>query len=300
MRCNRGVDQLNHGVSEYAYRCDGCARTFRETFAAGCASPSRHAEQSDYCGRKRLPPPQRMIARAVEPRRQNRRSFGATARPRLLRVPLSTVGWGFIAAAAITVLAWESGQWRPTGDDAGAAPPQPIPFSHRQHVAELEIDCLYCHFTASTGRYASMPAADLCMNCHRFVSAPAQSVKDEHWRAVREGRSVRRVVSEAMRQLYRVQGLDENLTPDPAVEPTPLRWIRVTRFPDLAYFDHRAHARPRIECQRCHGEVQTFDRTVQIQEFSMGWCIACHRDSNRDGIDGQPVQASLDCSSCHR
>jgi hypothetical protein len=145
-----------------------------------------------------------------------------------------------------------------------------------------------------------MPAADLCMSCHRFVSAPAQSVKDEHWRAARESRAVRRVVSEAMRQLYRMQGLDENLRPDASIEPMQLRWIRVTQFSDLAYFDHRAHARPRIECQRCHGEVQMFDRTVQIQEFSMGWCIACHRDSNRDGIDGQPVQASLDCASCHR
>jgi hypothetical protein len=103
-----------------------------------------------------------------------------------------------------------------------------------------------------------------------------------------------------MRTLYRAQGLDDALRPDPNVSPQPIAWVRVTQFPDFAYFDHGAHSRDGIECQRCHGEVQTFERTRQDQSLSMGSCVACHRESNRQGVNGMAVQASLDCVSCHR
>jgi hypothetical protein len=46
--------------------------------------------------------------------------------------------------------------------------------------------------------------------------------------------------------------------------------------------------------------VQTFERTRQDQRLSMGSCVACHRESNRQGVNGRAVQASLDCVSCHR
>ena len=155
-------------------------------------------------------------------------------------LPGRTVALALIASAALSLLAWVFiVPWRAPGNDTGFTPVQPIAFSHSLHVRELEVDCLYCHSTATTARLAGMPAANVCMNCHRFVAAPSQAVKDEHWQAARDGREVRRVVSEAMRQLYRSQGLDERLEPIPGVAPRAIAWARVTQFPDFAYFDHR-------------------------------------------------------------
>lgn len=213
---------------------------------------------------------------------------------------LATAALAIVSVASLGALSWALVQMRLPGNDAGYAPAQPIEFSHRLHSSELQLSCLYCHSNASTGRYAGMPTANVCMNCHRFIAASSQSVKDEQWRALREDRQVRRVVSDSMRALYRAQGLDENLQVDPGIAAQPIEWVRVTQFPDFAYFDHRAHSRVGIDCQRCHGEIQTFERTRQDQSLSMGSCVACHRDSNRQGVNGQSVQASLDCVSCHR
>jgi hypothetical protein len=215
--------------------------------------------------------------------------------------PRRTIALATLASVATSVLAWVVLQhWRLPGNDAGFAPAQPIPFSHRLHSRDLEIGCRYCHAETATGRFAGMPGANVCMNCHRFVAAPSQAVKDEHWRAAQEGRDVRRVVSDAMRALYGSQGLDDRLQLDPAVVSKPIAWARVTQFPDFAYFDHRAHSRVGIECRACHGDVQDFEHSRQEQSLSMGFCVNCHRRSNRDGVNGEALQASLDCSSCHR
>jgi len=31
----------------------------------------------------------------------------------------------------------------------------------------------------------------------------------------------------------------------------------------------------------------------------MGWCVNCHRQVNREGVDGRSVKASIDCATCH-
>jgi hypothetical protein len=216
------------------------------------------------------------------------------------RVPALTLSLAAICLAALALLGWTALGFRLPGNDVGYVPVQPIKFSHRLHSTDLQVACLYCHYSATTARYAGMPTVGICMNCHRFVAASSQSVKDEQWSAAREGRDVRRVVSDEVRKLYRAQGLDDALAVDPASVPRPIEWVRVTQFPDFAYFDHRAHARVSIECQLCHGEVQTFEHTRQEKSLSMGWCVECHRDANRHGVNGRSVRASLDCVSCHR
>lgn len=197
-------------------------------------------------------------------------------------------------------LAWSLANARWPGSDIGHTPTQPIAFSHRLHVTELETGCAYCHPSADVSRYAGMPSAGTCMNCHQFVSAASQTVKDEVWAAAREDRDVRRVVSDAMRKLYRSLGLDEALQPLPETREAPIDWAEVTLFPDLAYFDHGAHARAGIECQDCHGEVETMEHTRQANDLSMGFCIECHRESNQTAVSGVAAEATLDCTGCHR
>ena len=55
---------------------------------------------------------------------------------------------------------------RPERDGVGNAPQQPINFSHKLHAGTMAIDCEYCHTSASKTRHASIPATNICMNCH--------------------------------------------------------------------------------------------------------------------------------------
>ena len=74
------------------------------------------------------------------------------------------------------------------GNQQGYEPRQPIAYSHRLHAGELGIDCQYCHSGAKRSRHAGIPAASVCMNCHRFVTAPRSAVRAEELLAEEEGR----------------------------------------------------------------------------------------------------------------
>jgi hypothetical protein len=41
------------------------------------------------------------------------------------------------------------------------------------------------------------------------------------------------------------------------------------------------------------------ERVRQVSDLSMGWCVNCHRDVSKTGVDGMAVHASVDCSVCH-
>lgn len=150
------------------------------------------------------------------------------------------------------------------GSQQGYEPAQPIPFSHALHAGEYEIDCLYCHSGAERSRYAGVPAVSVCMNCHSQVKKDSPVIR-ELANAVETG--------------------------------TPIRWVRVHRFPDHAYFSHASHvAAGGLACQTCHGPVQTMVRVKQVETMSMGWCLDCHR---RTADRGQ-VRPPTDCVACHQ
>jgi Cytochrome c7 and related cytochrome c len=185
------------------------------------------------------------------------------------------------------------------GNDEGYAPEQPIDFSHRLHAGELQVDCRYCHYNAEHGPRAGVPAASVCMNCHRFVSAPFGAVRAEDELAVAENRDPRLIVSPEIAKIYRALGLDSTATPDPALSTSPIKWTRLHILPDYASFDHRVHVRGGVDCISCHGDVATMERMRQESTLSMGWCVNCHRDVNATGIGGRSVSAPDDCSACH-
>jgi len=184
-------------------------------------------------------------------------------------------------------------------DNRGFEPEQPIAFSHRLHAGELSIDCLYCHTGAERSRHAGVPPASTCMNCHRLVTASWGAIRAEDRAAKKENRKPRPIVSAELRKLYDYLALDEQLKPRPDAQPQPIPWVRVHDLPDFVYFDHRAHVNAGVDCQRCHGEVQTMERVRQVESLNMGWCVNCHRQVNEQGVKGQPVHAPLDCATCH-
>lgn len=191
------------------------------------------------------------------------------------------------------------GEVRLPGNDREYRPVQPIAYSHRVHAGEFAIPCLYCHSGAERSRTAGIPPASVCMNCHQSVTASLVAVRDEERRAKDEGRAPRPVVSPQLALLYAAQGLDAELKPVPGAPSQPIRWVRVHGLPDFVAFDHRPHVASGLECQRCHGPIESMDRVRQFSDLTMGWCVGCHREAGAAPPRGRPVQPSLDCVTCH-
>jgi respiratory nitrate reductase gamma subunit len=185
------------------------------------------------------------------------------------------------------------------GNDQGYEPVQPIAFSHRLHAGEMQMSCLYCHSDAEKGPHAGIPGASVCMNCHYYVTAPVRDVRAEFDWAAKEKRPPKTMISGELKKLYTALGLDDKLERDPAKPSKPIRWVKVHNLPSFVRFDHRAHVNAGVDCQRCHGPVDTMERVRQVEDLSMGWCVHCHNEANRTGVAGKQVRASNDCTTCH-
>jgi len=195
------------------------------------------------------------------------------------------------------------GMWE-TGVHTGYQPVQPIKFSHQLHAGLNKIDCQYCHSGAFTSKNATIPSLNVCMNCHNYVTASEKY----------DGKT-----SPEIQKIY--TALDYNETTKQYGSNTkPVEWIRIHNLPDLAYFNHSQHvAVAGIECQKCHGPIQTMEEIYQYAPLTMKWCINCHKETEVDHKDnpyydrliaahdklkkGEKVTAAvlggLECSKCH-
>lgn len=126
----------------------------------------------------------------------------------------------------------------------GQAIPQDVPFSHRHHALELGIDCRYCHTSVETGPFAGIPPTKTCMSCHSVIwpDSPLVEPVRESWKTGK-----------------------------------PLVWKRVNNVPAFVYFNHSIHVARGLSCNICHGPVQTMPLTWRQEEFTMVWCLNCHR-----------------------
>lgn len=185
------------------------------------------------------------------------------------------------------------------GDNTGLEPAQPIAFSHRLHAGELAVPCLYCHSGAERSRHAGTPAASVCMNCHRVITAKRAEMRAEEEKAKRERRKPRQIISTEMAKLYDALALDARLQRDLRKAVRPIVWARIHQVPDFVYFDHRPHVAAGLACQKCHGPVETMEQVRQTATLNMGWCLNCHRGRDGTLVAGLPVNAISDCSACH-
>jgi hypothetical protein len=199
-----------------------------------------------------------------------------------------TIVLGIAVVFSVAVLASRAAIFRLPGNHQGYEPAQPIAYSHRLHAGEMQIQCQYCHFGADKSRHAGVPPANVCMNCHKFVTAPMGMVRAEDELAEKEKRAPRPVFSPELSKLYAAVNTG-----------APIAWTRIHSLPDFVYFDHRPHVNAGVACQQCHGPVESMERVRQASDLTMGWCVNCHRDSNRRGVGGRAVNASLNCSACH-
>jgi len=158
-------------------------------------------------------------------------------------------------------------------------------------VAQIGIDCRYCHTTVETAACAGIPPTETCMNCHSQIWADSPTL-------------------EPVRESYR--------------NNTPIEWSRVHDLPDFVYFDHSVHVSKGVACVSCHGRVDKMPLMFKAHTLQMQWCIACHKNPDAairprsvvtrmdwpapEGFEETHtavvaeyhVQSLIDCSTCHR
>jgi hypothetical protein len=126
--------------------------------------------------------------------------------------------------------------------------PQPVPFSHAHHTAQLGIDCRYCHTSVENSWYAGLPPTHTCMSCHSQLWTNAD-------------------VLEPVRASYRTG--------------ESVLWNRVNALPDFVYFNHSIHISKGIGCTTCHGQLGEMPITWRENTLYMRWCVNCHKHPER-------------------
>jgi hypothetical protein len=173
----------------------------------------------------------------------------------------------------VTLVGVMVGYWANAAFLPGTSPEQPIAFSHKIHAGDNEIECMYCHTQARRSISAGVPSVSKCMGCHNEIATRRPQIRKlmDYW---------------------------ENKEPIP--------WIKVHDLPDFVHFTHKRHVLAGIECQTCHGPVETMDvislatagsltEAVGLNGGSamrMGTCLTCHKQHE--------VENGLDCLTCHK
>jgi len=125
---------------------------------------------------------------------------------------------------------------------------QPVPFSHKHHVADDGIECRYCHTSVEDSAFAGIPPTRTCMNCHSLLFADSPFL-------------------EPVRASYRTG--------------QPIEWNRVHKLADFVYFDHSIHIAKGVGCATCHGRVDQMPLMRQVVSLQMEWCLDCHRQPEK-------------------
>jgi cytochrome c551/c552 len=189
---------------------------------------------------------------------------------------------GFILTCAAVY--WGAERLYEVGIYENYIPEQPLAFTHKVHAGDNEIDCQYCHSSASKSKHAGIPSVNVCMNCHKGIV---------------EASSGERGTAE-IAKIHKAAGYDVEERKYTG-ETEPIKWVKAHNLPDHVYFNHSQHVTVgKIECENCHGPVKeyTVGRTSSTEMINnmelkgvdkdkkiiklerplltMGWCIECH------------------------
>jgi len=197
------------------------------------------------------------------------------------------------------------------GVDQNYEPIQPIHYSHRIHAGSNGINCKYCHSAARVSKNAGIPSLNICMNCHKNISEVSDTTATpEYSKAFYDGE---------IQKLYKAVGWDKD-NQKYTGKTEPVKWVRIHNLQSFVYFNHSPHVTTaKIDCQECHGPVQTYEIQKQFAPLTMGWCINCHRKtevkmegngyytkiheelSKKYGVDKLTAaqMGGLECGKCH-
>lgn len=155
------------------------------------------------------------------------------------------------------------------GVDQEYAPVQPIHYSHRIHAGSNGINCNYCHSSARVSKHSGIPSLNVCMNCHKSIAEVSDTTATEEYS--------KDFYDKEIAKLYKAVGWDKDAQKYTG-KTEPVKWVRIHNLPSFVYFNHSQHVNVAgVECQTCHGPVQTYEIQKQFAPLTMSWCIDCHR-----------------------
>jgi hypothetical protein len=124
------------------------------------------------------------------------------------------------------------------------APEQPLPYSHKTHVA-MGLPCQLCHVSPGPGKEMTFPNTATCMNCHATLVTDRPAI----------------------------QKLAEY-----AHSKQPIPWVRVYKLLPGVTWSHRKHLEAGVQCETCHGAVGNLEVMSEITAITgMASCISCHQ-----------------------
>lgn len=123
------------------------------------------------------------------------------------------------------------------------APEQPLPYSHKQHLA-LGLACQDCHSHPESGRLMTFPGTAKCMQCHVTIA------KDKP--------AIQKLASFAQ-----------------SGEAIP--WVRVYQVLPGVNWSHSPHLAALVACQTCHGNLREMTQVSEVTSVvTMYSCLRCH------------------------
>jgi hypothetical protein len=123
------------------------------------------------------------------------------------------------------------------------APEQPIPYSHKQHLA-FGLKCQECHTNPEPGRLMTFPDTAKCMQCHVTIAKGKPSI--------------------------------QNIA-QYAASNQPIPWVRVYKVIAGVNWTHRAHLTAGVKCETCHGDVSQISAMSEVTSVvTMYSCLSCH------------------------
>jgi hypothetical protein len=122
-------------------------------------------------------------------------------------------------------------------------PLQPIPYSHKTHLA-FGLACKECHTNPAPGNLMTFPETGKCMECHETIAKDKPAVQK-------------------LAQYAR--------------ERKAIPWVRVyTVLPGVSW-THRAHLNAGVKCETCHGQVAQMEAMFESTSVTtMYSCLSCH------------------------
>ena len=124
-----------------------------------------------------------------------------------------------------------------------AAPAQPLPYSHKTHIA-LGLECRRCHTNPDPGNQMMFPATTVCMTCHSIIAKDKPAIV-KLAEFARTGQAI--------------------------------PWQRVYQVTTGVTWSHRKHLAAGMQCVMCHGQVPQVAAMAQNTSVtSMASCITCH------------------------
>jgi hypothetical protein len=127
------------------------------------------------------------------------------------------------------------------------APVQPVPYSHKTHLA-LGLQCQGCHANPDPAGLMSFPDTATCMKCHATVAKNKPSIQ-------------------------KLAKYEKSKTAVP--------WERVYTVLPGTSWNHRQHLDAGMKCEMCHGDVSQMEVMSNVKSTtSMAGCIECHKMHN--------------------